>query len=54
MLFVQFAFDFSYWSHDGFEEQADGYLSPTGAKYADQKNVFEDLGLSLLLLTLII
>lgn len=40
----KFAFDFSYWSHDEFTEGADGYLSPNGAKYADQKVVFEDLG----------
>eukprot|EP00045_Choanoeca_perplexa_P012559 m.137426 g.137426 ORF g.137426 m.137426 type:complete len:975 (+) comp16054_c1_seq5:1658-4582(+) len=39
-----FAFDHSYWSHDGFEEKSDGYLSPTSEKYADQKKVFEDLG----------
>ncbi|EGD80556.1 kinesin family member 1C [Salpingoeca rosetta] len=40
----RFTFDFSYWSHDGFEEQSDGLLVPTGAQYADQQRVFEDLG----------
>ena len=32
----KFAFDFSYWSHDGFTELEDGYLSPTESHYADQ------------------
>ena len=32
----KFAFDFSYWSHDGYTEGADGYLSPKSPKYADQ------------------
>lgn len=40
----KFAFDYSYWSHDGFNEQPDGYLAPVDAKYADQKVVFTDLG----------
>ena len=31
-----FTFDFSYWSHDGFEEKADGYLAPAVPHYADQ------------------
>ncbi|XP_076461788.1 kinesin-like protein KIF28 [Babylonia areolata] len=44
----KFAFDYSYWSHDGFKEEADGYLSPSDAKYADQKKVFNDLGFGVL------
>ena len=36
----KFAFDFSYWSHDGFQEEADGYLSPTSPQYADQVSIF--------------
>ncbi|KAK6165825.1 hypothetical protein SNE40_022663 [Patella caerulea] len=40
----KFAFDHSYWSHDGFNEREDGYLEPAGAKYDDQQKVFEDLG----------
>ena len=32
----KFTFDFSYWSHDGFEEKPDGYLAPTVPHYADQ------------------
>ncbi|XP_071941853.1 kinesin-like protein KIF28P [Antedon mediterranea] len=40
----KFNFDHSYWSHDGFEEDADGYLKPVSPRYADQKLVFNDLG----------
>ncbi|CAL1537456.1 unnamed protein product [Lymnaea stagnalis] len=40
----KFAFDYSYWSHDGYTENKDGYLSPKDLKYADQKKVFDDLG----------
>ncbi|WAQ93614.1 KIF28-like protein [Mya arenaria] len=32
----RFTFDFSYWSHDEFTEQSDGYNEPNGSKYADQ------------------
>lgn len=32
----KFSFDFSYWSHDGFKESDDGYLSPQSVAYADQ------------------
>ena len=32
----KFTFDFSYWSHDGFEEKSDGYLEPADPSYADQ------------------
>lgn len=32
----KFAFDYSYWSHDGFEEDDKGYLNPTESRYADQ------------------
>ena len=32
----KFAFDYSYWSHDGFNELSDGYLEPKDSKYADQ------------------
>ncbi|KAL4221956.1 hypothetical protein ACF0H5_018007 [Mactra antiquata] len=40
----RFAFDHSYWSHDGFNERSDGYYEPGNAKYADQQMVFDDLG----------
>jgi pSer/pThr/pTyr-binding forkhead associated (FHA) protein len=42
----EFFFDYSYWSHDGFTEEAGGLLvkdSPHSI-YADQQTVFEDLG----------
>ena len=37
----KFNFDFSYWSHDGFKEEGNGYMVPdkshaNGTKYADQ------------------
>jgi len=34
----KFTFDFSYWSHDGFQELEDGYLKPENddSRYADQ------------------
>lgn len=49
----RFAFDFSYWSHDGEKQATDGYWEPdpnhpNTAKYADQKKVFQDLGQGIL------
>ncbi|XP_025096208.1 kinesin-like protein KIF28P [Pomacea canaliculata] len=44
----KFAFDFSYWSHDGYQERADGYLEPQDPKFADQQRVFNDLGKGIL------
>ena len=32
----KFAFDYSYWSHDGFKERDNGYLEPVEPQYADQ------------------
>ncbi|XP_046842712.1 kinesin-like protein KIF28P [Xenia sp. Carnegie-2017] len=40
----EFTFDFSYWSHDGYEVNSEGLCVPTDAKYADQRTVFDDLG----------
>ncbi len=39
----KYAYDFSYWSHDGFTEEANGYNRPDGNKYIDQVtfNLFE-------------
>lgn len=34
----KFSYDFSYWSHDGYTEQANGYNQADGGKYADQVN----------------
>jgi hypothetical protein len=39
-----FAFDFSYWSHDGFHEDENGGLIPDSDKYATQRMVFNDIG----------
>ena len=39
-----FAFDFSYWSHDGFHESPVGELIPDSDKYATQRKVFNDIG----------
>lgn len=41
-----FTFDYSYWSHDGFIENSDGFCErdvnhPNGNKYADQVRKFE-------------
>ncbi|XP_076324558.1 kinesin-like protein KIF28 isoform X2 [Tachypleus tridentatus] len=49
----KFAYDFSYWSHDGYIEQDNGYCTandshPNGRKFADQARVYEDLGRSVL------
>ncbi|CAK8695890.1 unnamed protein product [Clavelina lepadiformis] len=38
-----FAFDYSYWSHDGYED-VDGVLEARTQKYATQRNVFDNLG----------
>uniref|UniRef100_A0A7I4YDT7 Kinesin-like protein n=1 Tax=Haemonchus contortus TaxID=6289 RepID=A0A7I4YDT7_HAECO len=43
-----FTFDHSYWSHDGFKTEKNGYFSPADSRYADQKRVFEDLGKGIL------
>lgn len=34
----KFAFDYSYWSHDGGEEDGDGYIAPAPGnnQFADQ------------------
>ncbi|XP_022088583.1 kinesin-like protein KIF28P [Acanthaster planci] len=39
-----FAYDYSYWSHNGFQENEDGLNVPTDDHYADQRIVFNDLG----------
>ena len=49
-----FAFDFSYWSHDGFETDEAGYnakvegSSKYGADYASQQTVYDNLGAPML------
>ena len=42
----KFAFDYSYWSFDGFKEEADGYCAPdpkhkNGKKFCDQVQYFK-------------
>ncbi|XP_033624378.1 kinesin-like protein KIF28P [Asterias rubens] len=43
----KFDFDYSYWSHDGFENKNE-LLVPTSPKYDDQNKVFKDLGVGIL------
>ena len=44
-----FTFDYSFWSHDCYIEQPNGYLSPDDSgKYADQNLVFDKLGRQIL------
>ena len=44
-----FTFDHSFWSHDCYIEQENGYLSPdSSGKYADQALVFDTLGKQIL------
>ena len=40
----KFTFDYSYWSHDGYKEDDEGYMHIDDPKYCDQKRVFQDLG----------
>ncbi|CAF0841426.1 unnamed protein product [Brachionus calyciflorus] len=46
----RFAFDYSYWSFDGFKVEPNGYLAPdnNSSRYCDQKRVFDDLGVGIL------
>jgi len=45
----KFAFDASFWSHDGFVEEEGGYLrAEPGGKYADQALVFDTFGRKIL------
>lgn len=43
-----FTFDYSFWSHDGFETLENGYFQPIDEKYADQTKVFELVGKEIL------
>lgn len=41
----RFTFDYSYWSHDGYEVLPDGKMvAKPGSNYADQQTVYNDLG----------
>ena len=39
-----FTFDYSFWSHDGFETADDGMYQRTSSKYADQLSVYNTVG----------
>lgn len=39
-----FTFDYSFWSHDNFDTNEQGYLVPTSDKYDDQQKVYNALG----------
>lgn len=45
-----FAFDYSYWSFDGYKEEESGYLAPDSptSKYADQQKLYDELGAGIL------
>ena len=43
-----FTFSYSFWSHDGYKLDDEGRCLPDSEKYADQKQVFELLGKSVL------
>ena len=43
-----FAFDYSFWSHDGFKMDETGLAIPDGDRYADQKYVYDALGATVL------
>lgn len=40
----QYTFDYSLWSHNGFEELENGYLYPIDDRYIDQKKLYKELG----------
>lgn len=39
-----FSFDYSYWSHDCFENDETGYSRPLTSKYADQQRLYNEIG----------
>lgn len=43
-----FAYDYSFWSLDGYEEEDNGVLKGTGDKYADQDYVYNTIGRDML------
>ncbi len=43
-----FHYDYSFWSHDGFRVDEEGYSHPVNDKYADQKRVYDLIGASIL------
>lgn len=43
-----FTYDHSFWSHDDFELDEEGYNRPISNKYADQKRVYDEIGANIL------
>ncbi|KAL4444820.1 hypothetical protein ABPG74_016028 [Tetrahymena malaccensis] len=43
-----FFFDYSFWSHDGFELNEDGLAVPVSDRYADQRAVYNQVGQQIL------
>lgn len=41
-------FDYSFWSHDGFEINEDGLAVPVSDQYADQRKVYDEVGKQIL------
>ena len=39
-----YTFDYSFWSHDGFEDKDGHSVAVEGSQYADQQTVYEALG----------
>jgi hypothetical protein len=43
-----FTFDYSFWSHDGFDTDEAGYFKAADNKYADQQQVYDKVGVEIL------
>lgn len=44
-----YAYDYSYWSFDGYVTEPNGYLAPAaGSRYCDQRRLYDDLGTDVL------
>ena len=41
-----FSFDYSFWSHDGFNTREDGFMIKTDPKYTDQTDVYNVVSIS--------
>lgn len=39
-----FTFDYSFWSHDGFRTEPNGFMVTEDPKYCDQKFVYDKVG----------
>ncbi len=43
-----YTFDYSFWSHDDFTTDEEGYFVPDSERYADQQKVFNKVGLEII------